>query len=113
MHRLTFIFIALVATCLSLGSDFALGGDESPQPSENVSVQHDSAGSCGDGRLEAPFDIREDVRRAQELLNRRRSGYTVTVEKITVPVKNRRGRTREKFVRKKRIEPAFLLAVEI
>jgi hypothetical protein len=112
MYRLTSIFIALVAACLSLGSGFALGGDESLQPSGNVPVQRDSAGSWSDGRPEAPSDIREDVRRAQEFLNHKRSGYTVTVERRTVLVKSRHGRTREKVVSKKVIEPAFLLAVE-
>ena len=112
MYRLTSIFIALVAACLALGSGFALGGEESLQPSGNVSVQHDSTGSWSDGRPEAPFDIREDVRRAQDFLNHKRSGYTVTVERTTVLVRSRRGKTREKVVRKKRIEPAFLLAVE-
>jgi len=68
MYRLKSIFIALVAACLALASSFALGSDESPQPSENVSVQHDTAGPWSDGRLEAPFDITEDVRRAQELV---------------------------------------------
>ncbi len=53
------VFIALVAACLALASGFALG----------------------DGRPEAPFDIREDVRRAQEFLNHHQSGYTVTVER--------------------------------
>ena len=111
-YRLKSIFITFVAGCLSLGSGFALGGNESQQPGGNVSVQHDFAGSWSDGRLEAPSDIREDIKRAQEFLSNKRSGYTVTVERITVRVRSRRGRTREKVVSKKNIEPAFLLAVE-
>ncbi len=77
-----------------------------------MSVQQDAAGPVSSGGLEVPFDIREDIKRAQELLNRRRSGYTMTVDKFTVRVRSRRGRTRERVVKKTRIEPAFLLAVE-
>ncbi len=112
MYRLKSFFITLAAMCLGLVSGYALGGDESLQPGANVSLRHDPSCSRSDSRPEAPFDIREDIRRAQEFLSNKRSGYTVTVEKRTVLVRSRRGRVREKVVRKTRIEPAFLLAVE-
>jgi hypothetical protein len=112
MYLLKYSFIALVAACLALGSGIALGGDESLQPSGNVSLQQYPSGRSIGSRPEAPSDIREDIRKAQEFLNHRQSGYTVTVERTTVLVTNRRGRTREKVVKKKRIEPVFLLAVE-
>ena len=112
MHRLRPIFFAVVAACLALGSSHVLGGDESPRPGANVSVRHDSANSWSDARPQAPSDVREDIRRAQEFLSDKRSGYTVTVETTTVLVRSRRGRAREKVVRRRIIEPAFLLAVE-
>jgi len=112
MNGLKSIFIALVAASLLLGSGFALGNDESLQPGGNESVQCYSASSRSDGRLEVPFDIRDDIRKAQEFLNHKRSGYTVTIKETRVLVTNRRGRTRERVVKKKIIEPVFLLAVE-
>ncbi len=68
--------------------------------------------SWSGSRPETGFDIREDIKKARELLRSRRSGYTVSIEKATVLVKGRRGRTRVKVVKRRIIEPAFLLAVE-
>jgi hypothetical protein len=58
------------------------------------------------------FDIREDIAKAQDLLRRRGSGYTERIEGHTVQVKGKRGRMREKVIRRRIIEPAFLLALE-
>ena len=65
-----------------------------------------------DGEPETPFDIRDDIRKAQEFLKNKRSGYTVAVERSVVRVTNRHGRTRKKVVKKRIVEPVFLLAVE-
>lgn len=83
-----------------------------PSPSaENASSSRYPA-AWQDDRSDLPFDIREDIRAAQEILSRKRSGHTERIEKTVLHVKNRRGRIRKRTVRKRIIEPVFLLAVE-
>jgi hypothetical protein len=61
---------------------------------------------------EFDFDIRDDIARAQEILRTKRSGSTIRVETATIRIKNRRGKIRERIVKKRIMEPVFLLAVE-
>ncbi len=67
MYRLKSILIFLLTVCCAMGAGAALGADESPEPGGPVPVRHYIIGSRSDDRPEAPFDIREDIRRAQDL----------------------------------------------
>ena len=111
MYWLKSIFIVFVTAWCLLASGFALGANEAPRSNGVRFFFNNPAGSGSDDRPVALFDIREDIRRAQELLSRKQSGYTTKVETTTVRVMSRRGRSREKVVKRKIVEPAFLLAV--
>ena len=104
------IGIILAVLCFGTLVVYPLRGEDgSPQPTGNSSIEQHPAYPWSD---ESGFDIREDIRKAQEFLRHKKSGYTVRIEKTTVRVTSRRGKTREKVVKRKIIEPAFLLAVE-
>ncbi len=84
-----------------------------PQPEIAVEASDEDClgDSCIDRSQAVVIDIREDIRRARELLKGERSGYAVITEKTTVLIKGRRGRTKKKVITRRIIEPAFLLAV--
>jgi len=65
-----------------------------------------------DTQPETGFDIREDIARARAFLSDAESGYTVSIEKVVVPVRGRHGGTKLKVLERRVIEPVFLLAVE-
>jgi hypothetical protein len=113
MHRLNLILIVAALICLGMpvaGSVWAEDGFV--QPAGSASADQYPAGSWKDSGQGTGLDIREDIRNAKEFLKDSRSGYSVTNEKATVLVKDRRNRTRWKVVRRRIIEPVFLLAVE-
>jgi hypothetical protein len=101
------IVVAAVGFCSPLVCP-AWAQEEFNQPAEAGQDTDSWSGSSP----ETSFDIREDIKKAKELLGSRRSGYTVSIEKATVLVRGRRGRMRVKVVKRRIIEPAFLLAVE-
>lgn len=110
MSWFTRFYIVLLAACLPLGLSPVVGNAQ--QRPATASIPPYSAESGGNDRPEVSFDIGEDIVRAQELLSRKRSGYTTRIETSRVQVRDRRGRTRERIVKKKIVEPVFLLAVE-
>lgn len=112
MNGLRSMFLALIFTCAAFGPGFALSGDEPLSRDETSSVRFYSNATWGEEEPGALFDIREDIRKAQDFLERCRSGYTVKVETAKVRMRGRHGRVREKIVKKRIVEPAFLLAVE-
>ena len=85
--------------------------EEFGQPGDTISAEQEGD-SWSAISQETGFDIREDIRKARELLASKKCGYTVSIERTTVLVRGRRGRTRVKIVKRRIIEPAFLLAVE-
>jgi len=113
MHWLQPVRIIVALFCLGLPvASFVRAEDELAQPTGGTAAEEHPADSSSASQPETGFDIREDIVKAKEFLKDRSSGYTVTVEKTTVLVKDRRGRTRSKVVRKRLIEPVFLLAVD-
>jgi hypothetical protein len=111
MDWLKRLYIILFAVCLPLGfAPFAIGGQQ--RMGATATILPYSAELGEDDRPEAPFDIREDIVKAQEFLSRKKSGYTTRVETARVQFRDRRGRLRERVIRKKIVEPVFLLAVE-
>ena len=113
MYWLNLIRIVVALFCFGIPAAGSVRAeDEFVQPAGSTSAEQYPAGSWSDSRPETGFDIREDIVKAKEFLKDRRSGYTVTVEKTTVLAKDRRGRTRSKAVRRRIIEPVFLLAAE-
>jgi hypothetical protein len=107
--RSFFIATAVVSCVLVAGTAF--GSSPRSLPGERARLQS-LPSAWYDDRSEVPFDIRDDIRKAQELLSRHQSGHTTRFETTTVPVRNRKGKIRQKTVRRKIIEPVFLLAVE-
>ena len=113
MHWLNLIRIVVALFCFGIpAASSALAEDELVQPAGSTSAEQCPAGSWSESRPETGFDIREDIVKAKELLKDKRSGYSVTVEKTTMLAKDRRGRARSKVVRRRIIEPVFLLAAE-
>jgi hypothetical protein len=84
----------------------------SSQSSSNATVYRYPADSSPDSAESPDFDIREDIARAQEILKHKKAGSTTRFEKITVRTVSRRGKVREKIIRRKIAEPVFLLALE-
>jgi hypothetical protein len=107
--------LRVIAVCVCLGAAVtgsALAEDTFLRPAGSTQAPQYVAESSSATRPESGFDIREDIRNAREFLKNRKSGYSVTIEKTTVLVAGRRGRTRKEVVRRRIIEPFFLLAVE-
>ncbi|HUJ67959.1 MAG TPA: transglycosylase SLT domain-containing protein [Syntrophorhabdales bacterium] len=112
MYWLNLLRIILVVVGFSIPVACpAWAQEEFGGPADGITAEQEDDSWAGD-RQETGFDIREDIRKARELLASKRCGYTVTIERTTVLVKGKRGRTRVKVVKKRIIEPAFLLAVE-
>ena len=112
MYWLNLVRIILVVVGFSIPVACpAWAQEEFGGPADGITSEQEDDSWTGD-RQETGFDIREDIRKARELLASKRCGYTVTIERTTVLVKGKRGRTRVKVVKKRIIEPAFLLAVE-
>lgn len=61
---------------------------------------------------EIGFDIRDDVRRGQELLKQMIAGSVVVREEKRISFSDKKGRKKEKVVTAKVLKPNFLLAVE-
>ena len=113
MYWLNLVRIMVALFCFGIpAASFVRAEDELAQPPGSTSAEESPADSWSDSQPETGFDIREDIVKAKEFLKDRSSGYTVTVEKTTVLARDRRGRTRSKVVRRRLIEPVFLLAVE-
>ena len=113
MHRLNLILIVAALICFGMPVAGSVRAEDGfVQPAGSASADQYPAGSWKDSGQGTGFDIREDIRNAREFLKDSRSGYSVTNEKATVLVKDRRNRTRWKVVRRRIIEPVFLLAVE-
>jgi len=113
MHRLNLICIVAALICFGMPIAGAVRAEDGlVQPAGSASTDQYPADSWMGSGQGTEFDIREDIRNAREFLKDSRSGYTVTNEKATVLVKDSRNRTRPKVVRRRIIEPFFLLAVE-
>ena len=113
MYWSKLISLIAVGLCFGVRDAGPLRGESGlMQQPRGASLRQYPAGSAIGSRPEVGFDIREDIRKARKFLERKRSGYTVTIERTTVPVTDRHGRTREKVVTRKVMEPSFLLAVE-
>jgi hypothetical protein len=113
MHRLNLILIVAALICFGIPVAGSVRAEDGfVQPVGSASADQYPAGSWKDSGQGTGFDIREDIRNAREFLKDSRSGYTVTNEKASVLVKDRRNRARSKVFRRRIIEPVFLLAVE-
>jgi len=66
----------------------------------------------GHGSVEAGFDIRDDIARAQEFLEQRTAGWSEVLEERRVAFFDSKGRREERLVFKRVKRPNFLLAVE-
>ena len=113
MYRLNLVRVIIAIVCFAMPAAVAAQvEDELAEPSVSTQDEQYSAGSWIDSQPETGFDIREDIGKARELLKQKKAGYTVRIEKTTMLVTHRRGRTRRKVVNKRIVEPVFLLAVE-
>jgi hypothetical protein len=110
-HRRTTICTALTALWFVTPFLHPATGAVTAGPAASTNSLSYSVDPSGN-QFELNFDIREDIKNAREFLRQRRSGYTVRTEQTVVPVKDRRGRTKNRTIRRRVIEPAFLLAVE-
>ncbi len=114
MKILTIGFVALAGLCL------ILVGASTPQASIGEPRLEDAIPSGSEPALEPrtnddqerPFDIMQEIRRAQEFLRDKTAGYSEELEQKTRVVRDRHGRKREKVVWEKVVKPNFLLAVE-
>ena len=113
MYWLNLIGIVVALFCLGIPAAGSVRAEDGfVRPAGSTSGEQGPAGPSISSQQGTRFDIREDIVKAREFLKDSRSGYTVTVGKTTVLAKDRRGRKRSKVVRRRIIEPVFLLAVE-
>ena len=114
MKILTIGSVALAGLCLIfVGASAPLASMGESRPEDTIPLGNGPALESGvNDDHERPFDIMQDIRRAQEFLQDKTAGYSEELEQNTRVFRDRQGRKREKVVWEKVVKPNFLLAVE-
>jgi hypothetical protein len=114
MKILTIGSVALAGLCLIfVGASAPLASMGESRPEDTIPLGNGPALESGvNDDHERPFDIMQDIGRAQEFLQDKTAGYSEELEQNTRVFRDRQGRKREKVVWEKVVKPNFLLAVE-
>lgn len=113
MKILTIGSVALAGLCLTfVGASAPLASIGESRPEDAIPSGSEPALESGvSDDHERPFDIMQEIRRAQEFLQDKTAGYSEEPEQKTRVFRDKHGRKREKVVWEKVVKPNFLLAV--
>ncbi|MGA2107099.1 MAG: hypothetical protein ABSH25_05585 [Syntrophorhabdales bacterium] len=114
MKILTIGSVALAGLCLTfVGASAPLASIGESRPEDAIPSGSEPALESGvSDDHERPFDIMQEIRRAQEFLQDKTAGYSEEPEQKTRVFRDKHGRKKEKVVWEKVVKPNFLLAVE-
>ena len=114
MKILTIGSVALAGLCLTfVGASAPLASIGESRPEDAIPSGSEPALESGvSDDHERPFDLMQEIRRAQEFLQDKTAGYSEEPEQKTRVFRDKHGRKREKVVWEKVVKPNFLLAVE-